>query len=243
LTISDKTRKQLWGKSGNRCAICKKELFTDNEAQGGIYGESSFNIGEECHIISKKKEGPRYIGGLSDYDIYENLVLLCRNHHKEVDTLTTTYTEELIRYIKTSHEKWVKDKLDNTASSKKTETAKFMRRVISGKELLNILDGAHGYRIDYDEPDTDEEHEYIGGILQALTDYGDLIGMISQEQGEKVKISIELKKILVEIENNEYFLFVERESEPMSSNSNNHDNWEIVTLLLKKSDNENIIKL
>ena len=27
MSISDKERKELWAKSGNRCAICKAELF------------------------------------------------------------------------------------------------------------------------------------------------------------------------------------------------------------------------
>lgn len=27
MSISDKVRKELWAKSGNRCAICKAELF------------------------------------------------------------------------------------------------------------------------------------------------------------------------------------------------------------------------
>ena len=28
MSISDKVRKDLWAKSGNRCAICRKEFFS-----------------------------------------------------------------------------------------------------------------------------------------------------------------------------------------------------------------------
>lgn len=79
--ISDKTRKNLWAKSGNRCSICKTELFS------GQKNEDEFNIGEECHIISSKQNGPRYKSNLDNYDTYDNLILLCRNHHKEIDEL------------------------------------------------------------------------------------------------------------------------------------------------------------
>ena len=52
--ISSKTRKNLWAKSGNRCSICKIELFSKKK------GKDEFNIGEECHIISSNTNGPRH---------------------------------------------------------------------------------------------------------------------------------------------------------------------------------------
>ena len=145
--------------------------------------------------------------------------------------------------MKTNHENWVRATLDGSSENDESEKAKFIRRITSGKELLNILDSAHGYRIDYDEPETDEEHEYIGGVLQTFTDYGDLTGMISSEQGEKVKLSVELKKLLVELESKGYFVFAERVVEPMNNNPNDNETWDIVTLLLKSSSSENIIIL
>ncbi|MBK7336102.1 MAG: HNH endonuclease [Saprospirales bacterium] len=74
--------------------MCKVELFSNEE------GKENLNVGEECHIISSEDTGPRHKTGLADYDEYDNLILLCRNHHKEIDELTETYTEELLRYIK-----------------------------------------------------------------------------------------------------------------------------------------------
>ena len=54
MAISDKTRKKLWAKSGNRCSICKTDLFSNKEKAEDL------NIGEECHIISSKPKGPRH---------------------------------------------------------------------------------------------------------------------------------------------------------------------------------------
>src|SRR5690606_6138809 len=135
MAITDKTKKSLWAKSGNRCSICKTLLFTSNKDQ------NEFNIGEECHIISSKEKGPRYEPSLDDYDIYNNLILLCRNHHKEIDELTDTYTEELLRYIKTNHENWVQSTINNAINNGDKNKPKFLIRITSGKDLFNIISG------------------------------------------------------------------------------------------------------
>jgi hypothetical protein len=47
--ISDRTRKILWGRSGNRCALCRRELVEEGTA---VDAESV--VGDECHIIGEK---------------------------------------------------------------------------------------------------------------------------------------------------------------------------------------------
>ncbi|MDE1312705.1 hypothetical protein MCX36_20400 [Vibrio aestuarianus] len=54
MAISDKTRKILWGKSGTKCAICKQSLVFERTTQ-----DSESVVGEECHIVSGAKKGPR----------------------------------------------------------------------------------------------------------------------------------------------------------------------------------------
>ena len=41
----------------------------------------------------------------------DNLVLLCRTHHKMVDDQHETYTAEVLHKIKANHEKWVSSTL------------------------------------------------------------------------------------------------------------------------------------
>lgn len=55
MSITDKTRKKLWAKSGNRCALCKEELVAYKEEKS-----DEVVIGEECHIISNRPSGPRH---------------------------------------------------------------------------------------------------------------------------------------------------------------------------------------
>ncbi|RRJ67789.1 HNH endonuclease [Paenibacillus oralis] len=72
----------LWGRSGNRCSICKIELVIEATTQ-----DAPSVIGEECHIISGQVNGPRYNSNYDKelIDSYENLILLCSVHHKMID--------------------------------------------------------------------------------------------------------------------------------------------------------------
>ena len=229
MAISDKTRKVLWAKSGNRCSICKTELFSQKEEPDKL------NIGEECHIISSKVKGPRHKNGLENYDSYENLILLCRNHHKEIDELVDTFTEELLSYIKTNHENWVSETLNKSLEKEKKQKPKFLKRITSGKELLNIVSDSYGYETDYDEVDNEEEAEYIGQVIQSLIDYGDISGMV--EPYDKVKMSIQLK----ELEEKGYYIFGERAVRKMKFTNGDSDNWPIATLIIKKKNSKDVI--
>ncbi len=235
MAISDRTRKSLWAKSGNRCSICKTELFSNKQ------NTEEFNIGEECHIISSKINGPRYKPNIEDDDLYDNLVLLCRNHHREIDELTDTYTEELLRYIKLNHENWVQTTINDAINSDKKKKPKFLTRITSGKELLNIISDSHGYRTDYDEMDNENDAKYIGSILQELVDYGDISGMV--ETFDKVQMGFGLKKLLDELDEKGYYLFGERNIERIKYANGETDKWSIATIVIKKKDSSEIIKL
>lgn len=117
MSISVKTRKTLWAKSGNRCAICKKELVLEKDPFDVV-----LNLGEECHIISSQENGPRH-ENLSnfDYDQVDNLVLLCCNDHKMIDERIDFYPKADLKKIKEDHEKWVSNTLDSPKEKSKKE--------------------------------------------------------------------------------------------------------------------------
>lgn len=131
MSISDKVRKQLWASSGSKCAICKEELFPVN-ADG-----KTFNIGEECHIISKTPNGPRHIPNYGDYDSYENLLLLCPKHHKEIDDSSNVaqYPVQYLRQIKSEHENWVRERL----KPKKENSDKEWKEILKKLDLVNPI--------------------------------------------------------------------------------------------------------
>ena len=105
---SQKDLRILYQKSGNRCAFpgCLKVL---------VYPESSLDdhvvLSEVAHIVSPKPGGPRgeYPLSLEERDKYENLILLCEEHHTIVDNQVQTYTVERLRQMKADHEKLMDD--------------------------------------------------------------------------------------------------------------------------------------
>ena len=100
--MRDKDIKILWGRSGNRCAICKLELTADGSME---------TLGEMAHIVGQSQNGPRGNYDLPDRDTYDNLILLCPTHHVEIDKNHTAWPIERLRAIKADHEAWVSEQL------------------------------------------------------------------------------------------------------------------------------------
>jgi hypothetical protein len=108
MTISDRTRKLLWGRAGNRCSICRQELTIS-----GVAGEKDSIVGEECHIVARETDGPRGVSDLTaqQRDEYENLLLLCNLHHKQIDDQVASFPVDRLKTIKLHHERWVRASL------------------------------------------------------------------------------------------------------------------------------------
>jgi len=163
MSITEKVRKDLWAKSGNRCAICRKELFSRID-------KDDFNVGEECHIVSSQPNGPRHIENYGEYDSFENIILLCRNHHKEIDDPANLniYSIEKLIEIKKQHEKWVSQSLAD-------EKNVVLNLIRNGTDLVSIIgNGAVGLYKYNDEIKSMEEAELIGGTWQEISDFMDL---------------------------------------------------------------------
>ncbi|PFV28034.1 HNH endonuclease [Bacillus thuringiensis] len=101
--VSSDVVRKLWALSGNRCAICKTSLLQKGKT----------NIGEVCHIVAKKKKGMRgdHRLDLNKRDEYSNLILLCANHHTEIDAKGNDYSVERLHKIKSNHEDEIESRL------------------------------------------------------------------------------------------------------------------------------------
>ena len=186
MSISDKTRKTLWGKSGNRCAICKAELVGYRKEE-----TSDVIIGEECHIVSSRPLGPRHEFELQvGYHDYDNLILLCRNHHKMIDEKVNIYTVGQLLLVKIVHETWVKETLDKIINGPPNEPDKILR-ITSGKELVNIVNSVHGYSFGHDEVMTEEEASIVAVFFENMENYGDLMSMDSIDKGGQVQLGLD----------------------------------------------------
>ena len=196
MAISNRTRKILWAKSGNRCALCRRELV-----QSEIKEDDSYIIGEECHIISQKKNGPRGSNNLfcSNFDDYENLLLLCANDHIRIDTQVDIYPVEELVSLKKSHTNWVSTNLseDPTIFANEKYQVVFLKRIESGSELVKIIDGANAYGFDCVDLDYIEEVNIIPPFLDLLKDYFETLEFMSFT--DKAHLGLELTDYLKEI--------------------------------------------
>jgi hypothetical protein len=97
LTPKPETLRELYLKSGNQCAFgtCN-ELIINNE--GTL-------IGEVCHIEAALPGGERFNEDQSNEDrrAFENLILLCRNHHAITNNVDEFSVESMIE-MKATHE-------------------------------------------------------------------------------------------------------------------------------------------
>lgn len=120
MSISLKTHKLLWGYSGNKCAFndCRNDLIADETET-----DDESIIGDEAHIVARSEDGPRGKSTLSaeDRDKYNNLILLCRKHHKIIDDQFNFYTVEKLNQIKKEHESWVKASLKPDKETEKID--------------------------------------------------------------------------------------------------------------------------
>jgi hypothetical protein len=109
MPISLKTQKTLWGRAANRCAICRKELVMD-----ATETDDESLVGEACHIVAQKVDGPRGISPLTaeQRDKFANLILLCNIHHKQIDDQFNAYPVSKLEEVKEQHENWVRTQLD-----------------------------------------------------------------------------------------------------------------------------------
>ncbi|MFC2707147.1 MAG: HNH endonuclease, partial [Neisseria sp.] len=83
MSISTKIAKISWGQCAARCCICKRELIKKNERNS----RKLTLVGEIAHIVGSKQSAPRGESDLTqqERDDVDNLMLLCQEHHKEID--------------------------------------------------------------------------------------------------------------------------------------------------------------
>jgi hypothetical protein len=89
--------KRLFAHSGNRCAFpkCTAALIS-----------AATVIGEICHIKAAKPNGPRYDPQQTTEDRhgYQNLIVLCANHHTIIDDDPEAHTVDRLTKMKAAHE-------------------------------------------------------------------------------------------------------------------------------------------
>ena len=138
-------------------------------------------IGQEAHIISEAPGGPRH-ADLPDYDVYDNLLLLCGNDHKPADDQWRHYTVEKLRQIKREHEAWVARRLASVPEIDPIRLVpdpafpipKVMNLCMTGTQLWQVMEGAHAFYRSVPTNLTEAQHDLVADFSQSVQDWMDV---------------------------------------------------------------------
>ena len=107
---SDRTLKRLFAVSANRCAFPR--------CASAIVDEGTV-VGRVCHIKAANLGGPRFDEDQTDEARhgFDNLILLCANHHAVIDDDEDAYTVDRLHAMKRAHEAGAKPMADSAAAA------------------------------------------------------------------------------------------------------------------------------
>lgn len=242
MAVSDKTRKLLWAKSGNRCAYCRCELHIQHSASS-----AHVVVGEECHVSSRRPTGSRYDANLSDEfrDSYDNLILLCSKHHKLIDDDPKSFPAEQVLEMKRRHQDWVEACLKFTAKlpaapERKERRLSHLVRVQNGGALCTLLVGAKTMDLGNDEPEDQEEVVIIGSFLQMCQDYADIFEDLRAE--DRIRAEFEITQEIKRLAESGFWVFAGQERRNLRFGENIL-NWDIAVLRVLRSTNPLIMSV
>jgi len=133
--IPEAVKIQVWTEAAGRCQRegCNKSLWYNS------FTLADGNFSEYAHVIGAEKDGPR---GSSDSDKLqdkaENIILLCKDCHHEVDLPKniSKYPVELLHKWKNKHEERIRIQTSIKGDDYKTTIVRFTSKV--GDRLIKI---------------------------------------------------------------------------------------------------------
>jgi len=149
MSVPTRVQKWIWGLFAARCAICRQKLVWKSEA-----GSRSLT-GEIAHVVGDKTTAARGNYPLDgDRDDPDNLLLLCREHHKVIDDNADEYPVERLHEIRSNYLTWLDSQL--------TPAQPWAAGIISQYTYLNVprlneLTAMLGYQIRH-QPVTGSTH-------------------------------------------------------------------------------------
>ncbi|MGB8943106.1 MAG: HNH endonuclease [Streptomyces sp.] len=138
MAISDTERLKAWVRAGGRCEFCGNYLLE------GKLTYKDFTLGELAHIVGRDVApgSPRGMDTLPEdkRDLADNLMLLCRGEHNEIDRKGSLdlMTVERLRAIKREREAWIRRM---TGLSPQNGTA-----------VIRLIGPVRGYEVELTKP-------------------------------------------------------------------------------------------
>ncbi|MCL1091184.1 hypothetical protein L2744_16560 [Shewanella profunda] len=163
-----------------------------------------------------------------------------------IDDQEETYTASLLHSIKSNHEKWVADKLNDQPQNSpvrirriKTEIPTQLPVIYSGKEILNLAMACHGTYSDYSDDLNNEEVDLVGGFIQNVSDWGDIASEL--ELIERIRAAKELDEQIKELSSRGFFVFAATEKQRMEGGINPPSTFLVLHLSVKRCTDPGVI--
>ena len=158
LSIKSEVLRELYLKSGNQCAFpgCTHPLVDEN---------GNF-VGQICHIEAAMEGGERFNPKMSNEERrnYDNLILMCYDHHIETNDVEK-YPVEKLKQMKAEHEA----KFSNVISQMKNSVEDYgktphYRKAVTCRKLAEVL------KYGLTEEQNLENAQILNKILEKLMD-------------------------------------------------------------------------
>lgn len=162
--VSEKDIKILYGRSAGCCNNCSISVFVPYQNGNGYS-----HIGEMAHNIpyGSGENAPRVeykvIDDNNPDNSYSNLILLCRNCHKVVDSDVNYYTPERLCLIKNHHEHFIETQVCQIGEvAKDANTVKIMHEFCNFQSIYHELSNYIRWdRIPIDVTDIGDIYEFF----------------------------------------------------------------------------------
>lgn len=150
-----------------------------------------------------------------------------------IDDQYETYEAPLLRRIKENHEKWVAATLTGNATPKpvrirrlKGRTASFLKKLNTGREILNLVEGSCAGSYDHDELETQQEVDIIGGFLEVIRDWVDIGNELGPSR--RTETAFRLSQTIKELDKLGFLVFGAKEVQEMTDGfSDNPTDWPV----------------
>lgn len=212
----------------------------------GEVGDGLTVIGEECHIVSPTTTGPRAGAHVDDIDRYDNLILLCPNDHRLVDTLVDDYPPDRLRSVKRSHEEWVRktlatsDGLSPLTILRARPTA--LQYLGTAKELLDVAASAEESSLDYEPVETEDELDLVASFLQLVHDHAEMWD--DYEPASRIRTTFELGREMKALRDQGWLIFGARARGKLRGGMSRGDtDWDTAYLRLVRAGSPDIVRV
>ena len=235
MAISTKSHKLLWSRAHDMCAMCRKPLTEVAEGHGLV-------LGEEAHIVAQRQDGPRgHEGDRSDIDGFDNLILLCADDHKRVDSDPERYPVDWLRAKKAEHESWAHAKFKEEPvriEMAANEAAIPMYPVTTGEGVWDLVAGAAMYEMRSVRGDDDPDRSDVADeFLTTAREYGEISEAVHDNGFAAVReAQRDLQKMLVGLWERDMFAYGRRVSRTLKGGISEPMPFDLATLVILDTD-------